>query len=123
MKKIKNMLLPLSSLALAGCGAAQETLILTADNPIGARPGDMVIIESRSGPVLAAAAVLYLLPLVLFFLGYLVGSTLWNLGALTGGLAFAAAIAFSVLYDRLVLKKKNTVYTITGYVRNHPAVS
>ena len=107
----------------AGCGAVQETLILRADNPIGAQPGDMVIMESRSGPVLLAAAVLYLLPLMLFFLGYLAGSMLWNLGALTGGICFAAGIAVSILYDRLVLKKKTAVYTITGFVRCDDPVS
>lgn len=105
----------------AGCGAAQETLILTAENPIGAQPGDLVTIESQSGPVLAAAAMLYMLPLVLFFLGYLAGILLWDKGALLGGIAFAAGIAASVLYDRLVLKKKKTTYTITGFVRTNPA--
>ena len=106
----------------SGCGAAQETMLLTVNNPIGAEVGDMVIIESRSGPVLAAAAMLYMLPLVLFFLGYQLGST-WDLGALTACLSFVAGIALSVLYDRLVLKKKPTVYTITGFVRNDPAMS
>ena len=55
----------------SGCGAAQESMLLTVYNPIGAQAGDMVVISSNSGPVLAAAAVLYLLPLILFFLGYL----------------------------------------------------
>ena len=105
----------------SGCGAAPETLILTAQNPIGAEPGDLVTIESQSGPVLAAAAMLYMLPLVMFFLGYLAGALLWDRGALTGGIAFVAGIAASVLYDRLVLKKKKTIYTITGFVRTNPA--
>ena len=74
-------------------------------------------IRSESGPVLTAAAVLYVLPLVLFFVGYLLG-TLWNLGALVGGLSFAAGVALAVVYDRLVAKKKETVYTITGYAGN-----
>ena len=26
----------------SGCGAAKEAVIFTADNPIGARPGDLV---------------------------------------------------------------------------------
>ncbi len=107
----------------SGCGAAQESLLLTVNNPIGAEAGDMVVISSSSGPVLAAAAVLYMLPLLLFFLGYLAGSVLWDLGALVGGLSFAAGIAGSVLYDRLVLKKKTTVYTITGFVRKDPVLS
>lgn len=101
----------------AGCGAAEESLMLTARNPIGARPGDLVVIRSESGPVLTAAAVLYVLPLVLFFLGYILGMT-WQLGALVGGLAFALGIALAVAYDRLVAKKRKTVYTITGYAGN-----
>ena len=107
----------------SGCGAAQESMLLTVYNPIGAQAGDMVVISSNSGPVLAAAAVLYLLPLILFFLGYLAGSLLWNMGALIGGLSFAMSIAVSVLYDRLVLKKKTTVYTIVGFVRDDPVLS
>lgn len=99
----------------SGCGAAQETLIFTARNPISAAPGSLVVMESESGPILAAAAMLYMLPLVLFFLGYLAGSLLWGKGGLTGCCAFVLGIAASVLYDRLVVGKKKTVYTITGY--------
>ena len=98
----------------SGCGAAQETLLLDARNPIGAKPGDLVSIEAKSGPVLAAAAIMYLLPLVLFLTGYAVGMR-WNLGALTGGICFVLSIGIAVAYDRLVVKKRETVYTITGY--------
>lgn len=98
----------------AGCGAVQQTMIVTARNPIGARPGDLVTIESETGPVLTAAAVLYLLPLVLFVAGYLVGMQ-WRLGGLLGTAAFGLGIALAVAYDRLVMKKKETVYTITGF--------
>ena len=99
----------------SGCGAAQETMVLTVRNAIGAGAGDLVLISSESGPVLKAAAVMYLLPLVLFFLGYLVGFLLWQHGAALGCTAFAAGIAVSILYDRKVVKKQKTVYTITGY--------
>ena len=103
----------------SGCGAAQETLMLTAQNPIGARAGDLVTLESSSGPVLAAAAALYILPLVLFFLGYLAGGLLWQRGALVACLAFAVGIALSVLYDRKLGKKRSTVYTITGFAHSN----
>ena len=98
----------------SGCGAAQETLVLDVQNPIGAKPGDLVNIESESAPVLVAAAVMYVLPLVLFLVGYAIGS-LWGIGALIGGLCFALSIGIAVAYDRLVVKKRETVYTITGY--------
>ena len=101
----------------SGCGAAQETMVLTARNPIGAGVGDLVVIESQSGPVLAAAAVFYMIPLVLFFLGYLAGDGFWGKGPLCGCAAFALGIVIAILYDRFVAKKKQTVYTITGYAQ------
>jgi len=99
----------------SGCGAAQQTMIFEAVNAIGAKPGELVTVEAKSGPVLAAAAVLYVVPMVLFFLGYLLGALLWEKGALMGCIAFAAGIALAAVYDRKVVRKQNTVYTITGY--------
>lgn len=91
----------------SGCGAARETITLRAANPIGAKVGDVVIIASESAPVLRAAAVTYLLPLALFFLGYLL------LGGWGGGLGFALGVAGVVVYDRRVAKRDRTEYTIT----------
>lgn len=98
----------------SGCGAAQETVMFTAQNPIGAKPGDNVVVKSETGPVLTSAAVLYMIPLVLFFAGYVLGDALWSLGALVGCLAFVLGILGAVVYDRRVLEKKKTIYTITG---------
>ena len=100
----------------AGCGAAEQTMLFTAVNAIGARPGDLVTVESASAPVLKAAAILYMVPLVLFIAGYLLGMR-WQLGGLTGLLAFALGIGVAIAYDRLVMKKKNTVYTIIGWAK------
>ena len=91
-------------------------MIFTATNPVGARPGDLVTVESATGPVLKAAAVLYLLPLALFIAGYLLGMQ-WQLGGLVGGVAFVLSIGIIIAYDRLVMKKKNTVYTIIGFAK------
>ena len=99
----------------SGCGAAKQAMIVDAVNPIGAKPGDMVRIESKTGPVMMGIAVFYVLPLVLFFLGYFIGETLWALGGLVGGLAFVASFGIAIAYDRLVARKQETVYTIVGY--------
>ena len=99
----------------SGCGAAKETILLKANNPIGAARGDLVRVESASGPVLKAAAVLYMLPMVLFFAGYFAGHALWHRGVLVGCLAFIAGIVLVVLYDRKLGKNDKTVYTITGF--------
>ncbi len=94
----------------SGCGAVQQKMLLTVNNPIHAKPGQLVTIRAQSGPVLLAAAVLYLLPLATFFLGYLVLNT-----AIGGCVGFVMGILLAVVYDRKVLSKKKTVYTITGF--------
>ena len=99
----------------SGCGAQRQTMLFDAVNPIGAKMGELVIIQSESAPVLAAAAVLYLMPIALFFLGYLAGEWLLRQGALWGCLAFLLGIAIAALYDRKVVRKQRIVYTITGY--------
>lgn len=99
----------------SGCGAAKETLELTAKNPIGAKEGDLVVIQSASAPVLAGAAMLYMVPLALFIGGYLLGEHLWGRGPLMGVLGFVFGIFGAVAYDRLVAKKNNTEYTIIRY--------
>ena len=99
----------------SGCGAAKEAIVLEAQNPIGAKPGDLVKVESETGPVLKAAAVMYMVPMILFFVGYAVGDALRLSGPLMGGAFFAVSIGLAVLYDRKVVKKQNTGYTITGF--------
>lgn len=101
----------------SGCGAAQQTMLLTVENPIGARVGDLVVISSGSAAVLKAAAVLYMLPLLLFLAGYLAGQLLWQRGPLLGLCGVVMGIAFIKLYDKR-LSKKEIVYTITSFAGN-----
>lgn len=96
----------------SGCGAAKESITLTARNAIGAGPGEVVIVKSDSAPVLRGAVVLYILPLVLFILGYLLTASGWG-----GCLGFVIGIVAVIVYDRKVAKKEETVYTITGYAQ------
>lgn len=100
----------------SGCGAAKEALLVDADNSVHARPGEMVFIRSQSGPVLKAAVVLYMVPLVLFFLAYALGEIWWGRGGICSGIGAALGIGLAVLYDRKVVRHQNTEYTITGYV-------
>ena len=99
----------------SGCGAAKETVIAVADNPIGAKAGDFVNLESDSGQILGMAMVVYMLPLVLFFAGYALGEWLKLSGAVIGVIGFVLSLVIIVRYDRYVQKKKNTVDTIKSY--------
>ena len=101
----------------SGCGAAKEVMLLKAENPIGAAAGSLVKIRSESAPVLKAAAVLYVLPLILFFLGYGLGAAIHRLPGVLGGIGFILGIGLVVLYDRRMARKNKTVYTIVELVQ------
>ena len=99
----------------SGCGAAKETMIVTAENPIRAQVGDFVTLTSDTASIMKAVVAVYLVPMVLFFAGYALGAALGISGGLVGALGFCLGIAFAVWFDRYTAKKEETVYTITGY--------
>ena len=99
----------------SGCGAAKETMIVTAENPIRAQVGDFVTLTSDTASIMKAVVAVYLVPMVLFFAGYALGAALGISGGLVGGLGFFLGVAFAVWFDRYTAKKEETVYTITGY--------
>ena len=99
----------------SGCGAQKETMIVTADNPIRADVGDLVVLISDTASVMKAVVAVYLVPLVLFFAGFALGMAMGWGGPLVGGLGFILGLAFSVWFDRRTARNGETVYTITGY--------
>ena len=86
-----------------GCGGLEtQTLYVTARNHTDAGIGDRVLIEGETGRVLGLAALVYMLPLVLFFIGYAIGNAVGGgaAGALVGGVLFALGIIGAIFYSR-----------------------
>lgn len=100
----------------AGCGSSSQTMIFTAHNAIGARVGDQVIVTSDTAAVLKGAAIVYVLPLITFLAGYIIGENLWGRGILCSILGFLLGMLPIKLYDRH-LAKTGTAYTITAYAQ------
>lgn len=102
-----------------GCSEmlVQSEVTAVADNPLGARPGDTVRVESRSGQVLWIAAVVYLLPLLLFFVFCFAGAALTqreSTGLALGGVGFLIGIAVAVWANRVVKKRNMTAFSISA---------
>lgn len=51
-------------------GAKGRIVRAKAENTIGAKPGDRVVVSSKSSQILGAAFAVYLLPLILLFVSY-----------------------------------------------------
>lgn len=99
----------------AGCGISGASVYAKAKNPIGAKPGQKVVVESSSQKLLGIVALVYFIPVVLFFLGYFLGFWLSpNGGAayLAGGLGFALGIVLAILYDRHMKRQGGLSFTI-----------
>lgn len=96
-----------------GCAELTRTgpVTVIARNPLNARPGDRVVVESSSARILSYAAVVYLLPLVLFFAGYAIAQSLGageGMSAAAGGGCFALSLAAAMLADRRAGKQRET---------------
>lgn len=59
-----------------GCTPGER--ILEVKNPIGAMPGERVILELPDGRFLTAAFLVYILPLVMFITGYFMMGTVFD---------------------------------------------
>ncbi len=94
-------------------------IVVTAQDGHGAAAGDTVTVESSSARVLGAAALLYLAPIVLFFLGYFLGASLgWTEGPAIalGGVGFVLGLLCAKALDGS-LKKRAVTYQVTAVER------
>ena len=81
----------------------QNTIRTVAHNKVAALPGQRVTIESKTSDVLGAAALLYIVPFVLFFIGYAIAAALHlsqGLCIIGAAVFFAIGIAFNVTLHR-----------------------
>jgi sigma-E factor negative regulatory protein RseC len=67
-----------------GCLHPNETIETAAVNEIGAHPGDRVIIRSSSVEALKVAALIYIVPIVLFVAGYFIHPLAGAVGLIAG---------------------------------------
>lgn len=97
----------------AGCGMTGAAIKAKAKNKAGAQPGQKVIVESSTKKLLGVVALVYLLPVVLFLLGYFLSE---GLGESIRYLIAIGAAALSmipiVMYDRYARRNETLTYTI-----------
>lgn len=100
-----------------GCGAmaAQEEIIVSAENLIGARVGDAVYIEGETKKVAWAILLVYVIPVVLFLVGYFWGQY-WGHGNLIGIVGFFLGLVLAVLESRRQRKRGQEIqYRIVSF--------
>ena len=99
----------------AGCGVSGAAVKAKAINPIGARPGQKVVVESSTQKMLGIVALVYAIPVALFLVGYLAAFFLGGTVAIQYTVAvsgFVFGIVMAILYDRHLRAKGGLSFTI-----------
>ncbi|MBP3501605.1 MAG: SoxR reducing system RseC family protein [Clostridiales bacterium] len=97
----------------AGCGMTGAAIYARAKNLPNAQPGQKVVVESSTGKLLGVVAVVYVLPVVFFLLGYFLSVGLAESIRYVIAIAAAAlALIPIVLYDRYAKRHEILTYTI-----------
>ena len=99
----------------AGCGVSGAAVKAKAITPIGARPGQKVVVESSTQKMLGIVALVYAIPVALFLVGYLAAFFLGGTVAIQYTVAvsgFVIGIVMAILYDRHLRAKGGLSFTI-----------
>ena len=110
------------------CGSCEvchyaSKIRVEARNDVGAQLGDRVEIEARTSRVLGAAVLVYVVPFILFFIGYAVAAALnfsEGLSMVMSFAAFAVGMVIVVIVGRRHRKNPIT-YNITRVVGHEAA--
>lgn len=101
----------------AGCGITGGYAVhAVAKNPIQAKPGDKVVVESSTKKVMNVVALVYVVPIVCFFLGYALGHMAFSFGdgmsGLVGAVCFVIGLIPAFAYNRYAKKSGALQYDI-----------
>ena len=98
-----------------GCGAPTERVQATAINSVAAKVGDIVTVGGSSKQNLGMAAIVYAIPLILFFVFYGVCAALQiseGFSVLAGIIGFILGIFAAIIHNRRVRVANKVLFTI-----------
>lgn len=101
-----------------GCSElmVQSNVTVVAENTICAIVGDLVTVETATSGVLGAAVLVYLVPFLLFFTGYLLVSAIATeaVAIAAGGVGFVLGFVLAWRLDRRLGKARGFTFQITN---------
>lgn len=97
----------------AGCGGTVAPVRAVVDNPICAQTGQKVVVESATRQVFGVIMLVYMVPLLLFFIAYFALPLTSDVARAVAAIAaFFIGIVPAVLYDRRVRRSGGMRFTI-----------
>lgn len=102
-----------------GCSGhhPEQTIRVRAENPVGAKAGDRVWVESETREVFTSIGIAYILPIVLMIAFYFIPLGSEGLQILSSVGGFILGVGICWLYARRLEKKKSVRAVITDIIR------
>ena len=111
------------------CGACpgNNSVIVCADNKIGAKPGQRVAFEVKEANVLGAAFIVFVLPLIALFIGVMLGGGIgeyigFNIHlfqAIGGVIALVLSIIIVKIFDKAARNNKKSQPVVVRILDNN----
>ena len=98
-----------------GCGAPLERIRAVAENAVGAQVGDTVTIEGESQQIMKAAAIVYMIPLILFFVFFAAARILGQgegIASAAGGVGFLIGVLGALHHNKKIKESGKMTFTI-----------
>ena len=103
----------------ASCGGYEKQVVVAkAINKIGAQPGDHVQVEGDNKEILGNSLIVYIVPLILFFVFYAIGAAISFIAAyasVVGVLGFVVGILIAKAYNKMLITKNNITFVIVNF--------
>ena len=91
---------------------SNKKVTVVANNEVGAKVGDKVLIQSETSTILKYAAIVFLVPTILFIAAYLITINLSkneNLSLIVSIATFILCFVFIGIYEKIVSKRRSSV--------------
>lgn len=98
-----------------GCGTPTERIKATAVNSVQAQVGEIVTVEGSSKQILGMAAIVYSIPLILFFICYGICAAFGfaeGFSIIAGIIGFVIGILLAIRHNQQVKSSGKFVFTI-----------
>lgn len=101
-----------------------ENIVLEVNNPLGAKVGDKVCIETKENKLIKSVYTVYIQPLLLTFIGIFIGNFLSNyinqskvlFETIFGFIFFIVSIIFIKFEDKKMAQNENSIPTIVKII-------
>ena len=104
----------------SGCSGRTNIMKVSAKNRASAGVGDRVVVSSSTGSILKAAVIVYVIPVVLFFVFYALGAMMGageSISIVLSLCGFAMGVLMAMAFNKSLKNRAATTFEIVSIIQ------